>query len=205
MQGGRRTGGVAEAVKGDKSVLRVERANGLRRASVRDFHSLRVTWVTLALTAGVPLELVQRVTGHKTADVVLKHYFRPGQEDFRLALEGAMPTLLTASATPKLLTAGSEKARAGLAQAGTEVVANPPPLANSSAAKEEMRELIADGEAGGAAGAAVQGVGEVVRPAAERRKSEVRGPKTEGNPKSESRRPRAFGGRPEEEAETLKR
>ncbi len=64
---------------------------GLRRGSVRDFHSFRVTWVTLALTAGVPLELVQRVTGHKTTDVVLKHYFRPGQEDFRLALEGAMP------------------------------------------------------------------------------------------------------------------
>jgi hypothetical protein len=51
--------------------------------------------LTLALTAGVPLELVQRVTGHKTTDVVLKHYFRPGQEDFRLALEGAMPKLLT--------------------------------------------------------------------------------------------------------------
>jgi integrase len=91
----RRAGGVGESVKSDKSLLRVERANGLRRASVRDFHSLRVTWVTLALTAGVPLELVQRVTGHKTTDVVLKHYFRPGQEDFRLALEGAMPKLLT--------------------------------------------------------------------------------------------------------------
>ena len=35
------------------------------------------------------------MTGHKTTDVVLKHYFRPGQEDFRLALEGAMPKLLT--------------------------------------------------------------------------------------------------------------
>jgi hypothetical protein len=42
----------------------------------------------------VPLELVQRVTGHKTTHVVLKHYFRPGQEDFRLALESAMPKLL---------------------------------------------------------------------------------------------------------------
>jgi hypothetical protein len=91
-------GGIAKAVKADSSVLRSERAEGLRRASVRDFHSLRVTWVTLALTAGVPLELVQRVTGHKTTDVVLKHYFRPGQEDFRLALEGAMPKLLTTSA-----------------------------------------------------------------------------------------------------------
>jgi hypothetical protein len=58
-----------------------------------------VTWVTLALTAGVPLELVQRVTGHKTTDVVSKHYFRPGQEDFRAALEGAMPKLLTGGET----------------------------------------------------------------------------------------------------------
>ena len=75
----------------------MRRANGkgVRRASVRDFHSFRVTWVTLALTAGVPLELVQRVTGHKTVDVVLKHYFQPGREDFRNALQSAMPDLLT--------------------------------------------------------------------------------------------------------------
>ena len=121
-------GGIAKAVKEDDSVLRVARAHGVRRASVRDFHSLRVTWVTLALTAGVPLELVQRVTGHKTADVVLKHYFRPGQEDFRLALEGAMPTLLTASAMPKLLSNAPSRQNPG--EAG-------------NTAKEEMRELIA--------------------------------------------------------------
>ena len=71
------------------------RKEGLRRASVRDFHSFRVTWVTLALTAGVPLELVQKVTGHKTTDIVLKHYFQPGQEAFRQALQSAMPKLLT--------------------------------------------------------------------------------------------------------------
>ena len=75
--------------------LQVDRKHGLRRASVRDFHSLRVTWVTLALTAGVPLELVQKVTGHKTTDIVLKHYFQPGQEAFRQALQSAMPKLLT--------------------------------------------------------------------------------------------------------------
>jgi hypothetical protein len=57
---------------------------------VRDFHSFRVTWVTLALTAGVPLELVQKVTGHKTTDIVLKHYFQPGLEDCPL---GSMPFL----------------------------------------------------------------------------------------------------------------
>jgi len=75
--------------------IHVERKEGLRRASVRDFHSFRVTWVTLALTAGVPLELVQKVTGHKTTEVVLKHYFQPGREAFRQALQVAMPKLLT--------------------------------------------------------------------------------------------------------------
>ena len=75
--------------------IHVARKEGLRRASVRDFHSFRVTWVTLALTAGVPLELVQKVTGHKTAEIVLKHYFQPGREAFRNALQIAMPKLLT--------------------------------------------------------------------------------------------------------------
>jgi AcrR family transcriptional regulator len=46
----RRLSEVAEAVKEDGSVLRAERTGGLRRASVRDFHSFRVTWVTLALS-----------------------------------------------------------------------------------------------------------------------------------------------------------
>lgn len=68
---------------------------GERRASVRDFHSFRVTWITLALAAGVPLELVQRVTGHKTVEVVLKHYFRPGREDFKQRIMAAMPALLS--------------------------------------------------------------------------------------------------------------
>ena len=84
--------GEACVIRGE---IHVARKEGLRRASVRDFHSFRVTWVTLALTAGVPLELVQKVTGHKTTDIVLKHYFQPGQEAFRQALQSAMPKLLT--------------------------------------------------------------------------------------------------------------
>ena len=75
--------------------IHVKRREGLRLASIRDFHSFRVTWVTLALTAGVPLELVQRVTAHRATDVVLKHYFQPRREAFRHALQSAMPTLLT--------------------------------------------------------------------------------------------------------------
>jgi len=85
---------LAARLKAQPGLLMEEREGGTRRASVRDFHSFRVTWVTLALTAGVPLELVQKVTGHKTTDIVLKHYFQPGREAFRQALQSAMPKLL---------------------------------------------------------------------------------------------------------------
>jgi len=97
----------AARMRSDKSVLHASRPNGERRASVRDFHSFRVTWITIALAAGVPLEIVQRVTGHKTVDVVLKHYFRPGREDFRRTLENAMPQLFLQSSQPKTLPAPS--------------------------------------------------------------------------------------------------
>jgi integrase len=72
-----------------------QRNDNERMASVKDFHSLRTTWITMALTAGVPMELVRRVTGHSTVNIVLKHYFRPGREDFRNALETALPQSMT--------------------------------------------------------------------------------------------------------------
>lgn len=85
-----------EAAESTGSLGQVQQARerGLRRASIRDFHSFRVSWVTVALTAGVPLEIVQRVTGHRTTDIVLKHYFQPGKEDFRRTLAGKLPSLL---------------------------------------------------------------------------------------------------------------
>ena len=61
---------------------------------MRDSHSFRVTWITLALKAGVPMEIVRRVTGHKIAAVVLKHYFQTGREEFRSTLQNAMHQLL---------------------------------------------------------------------------------------------------------------
>jgi len=83
-----------EEKKASRGEVSRTRKTGLRKASVRDFHSFRVTWVTLALTAGVPLEIVQKVTGHRTAAIVMKHYFQPGREDFRRTLAGRMPALL---------------------------------------------------------------------------------------------------------------
>jgi integrase len=74
---------------------------GQRAASLRDWHALRTTFVTLALSANVPIELVRRVTGHRTVEVVLANYFRPGREAFRVALTGSLPNVLTGGdATP---------------------------------------------------------------------------------------------------------
>lgn len=76
--------------------IHAEAADGrTKKASVRGWHSFRTTWITLALSAGLPMELVRRVSGHTTTDVVLKHYFKPGREDFRRAIQTAMPKMLT--------------------------------------------------------------------------------------------------------------
>ncbi|OQA32222.1 MAG: Phage integrase family protein [Betaproteobacteria bacterium ADurb.Bin341] len=66
-----------------------------RRGSTLDWHALRVTWVTLALSAGVPIEVARLVTGHKTVEVVLKHYFKPGREHLRAVLGDKLPDVLT--------------------------------------------------------------------------------------------------------------
>ncbi|HEY4302329.1 MAG TPA: tyrosine-type recombinase/integrase [Candidatus Didemnitutus sp.] len=77
-----------------RGALSADREHGLRRASLRDFHSFRVTWVTLALTAGVPMEVVKKVTGHRTADIVMKHDFQPGRQEFRRTLATKLPPIL---------------------------------------------------------------------------------------------------------------
>ena len=96
-----------EDLASNRGELHQARPNGIRKASVRDFHSFRVTWVTLALSAGVPLEIVQKVTGHRTAGIVMKHYFQPGREEFRRTLAGKLPALIAGGApnarVPELL------------------------------------------------------------------------------------------------------
>jgi len=80
--------------------VRIERETGLKRASVRDFHALRTTWITLALMSGMPLELVQTVTGHATAEIVMQHYFKPQREQLRTAMQKSLPGLLTSATAP---------------------------------------------------------------------------------------------------------
>lgn len=71
-----------------------ERQKGTRKASIRDWHSFRVTWITLALASGIPMEIVTKATGHQTVDVVNRHYWRPHREQIRQAFTENMPGLL---------------------------------------------------------------------------------------------------------------
>ena len=102
-----------------------------RRASVLDWHALRVTWVTLALSAGVPMEVARLVTGHKTVEVVLKHYFKPGREHLRAVLGDKLPDVLTGGkGEPKRLAAG-----------GMTVEELAKRVADKTATEEERRRL----------------------------------------------------------------
>ena len=100
-------------------VTRIRREHGQKSASIYDWHALRTTFVTLALSAGVPMELVRRVTGHTTVDIVLRYYFRPGRDTFRAALTGALPAVLTGDKPKHLKPADELAALAGKVAAGT--------------------------------------------------------------------------------------
>lgn len=78
-----------------RGTIHIVRKEGLRRASIRDFHSFRVTWVTLALTAGAVgagsksdgtqnnrcriKTLFSAGTGSVPAGVAVSHAQTPGQ------------------------------------------------------------------------------------------------------------------------------
>ena len=55
---------------------RAARGVGKRAASLYGWHSLRATFVVLAVEAGVPLPDVQKIVGHSTAEMTLQ-YFNP--------------------------------------------------------------------------------------------------------------------------------
>jgi integrase len=82
-----------------ETLTRRKREKGTRDASVLDWHALRTTWVTLALMAGVEMEVVRSVTGHATVEVVLRHYFKPQQEQYHAALARGMPAIITGKGT----------------------------------------------------------------------------------------------------------
>jgi hypothetical protein len=95
-----------------KDATLTKREFGNRQASKYDFHALRTTFVTLALSAGIGVEILKALTGHATVEIVMRHYFKPKGSDFMNELTKAMPKVLTstkrgkaAQAIPKKVTA----------------------------------------------------------------------------------------------------
>lgn len=86
--------GLADAIK---AVTQTQRRVGLRAASKYDFHALRTTFVTLAINGGISMDKLRALTGHKTVDIVLKHYFKPKGTDVAGDLKKALPNILTAN------------------------------------------------------------------------------------------------------------
>ena len=83
------------------------------------------------LSAGIPMEVVRLVTGHKTVEVVLKHYFKPGREHLRAVLGDKLPDVLTGGKEePKRLAAG-----------GTTVQELAAKVADNTATEEERKRL----------------------------------------------------------------
>jgi integrase len=81
-------GGNRKPTNGEAVAVRSEDQEGrVRRASVKGWHSLRTSFVTRALQAGMPEELLRKITGHATVDVVREHYFNPSDEVLAAAFE----------------------------------------------------------------------------------------------------------------------
>ena len=72
----------------DDEDTHAERKDGIRRASVVDFHSLRTTWITDKLAAGIPIEAVKRTSGHRTTEVVMQYYNKPRVQQHLKTLTG---------------------------------------------------------------------------------------------------------------------
>ena len=105
-----------------------------RRGSLCGWHSFRTTFCTLALENGVPMELLQKITGHRTAEIVLKHYDRRGRAAMRKAIGNAMPRAIAGVVGENGKREGkrqkSAKAKTGgKANVDFEAVALPPGLA----------------------------------------------------------------------------
>ena len=67
----------------------------LRKASLSGWHAFKATFITMALNAGVPVELLKKAVGNKAVEVVLENYYAPSREHLSRILSNALPSALT--------------------------------------------------------------------------------------------------------------
>jgi integrase len=93
--------------KAIKDSTRKARGNGSRSASKYDFHCLRTTFCTRAISGGFSIDKLKALTGHATVDIVLKHYFKAKGTDYANELTAVMPSGLLGSKPAKALPAAT--------------------------------------------------------------------------------------------------
>ena len=99
-----------------RDLTKQAREVGTRSASVYDWHCLRTSFVTSCLFGKTPMSVdqVKAITGHATVEMVLRHYAKPGADQVRRTLEGALPERLAKGrGEPKTITQGGSVALPG--------------------------------------------------------------------------------------------
>lgn len=76
-------------------MTRESREHGTRAASIYDFHALRTSFITTAITGGIPVEIVKAITGHKLTETIIEHYLKPKGSVYHEKFMAAMPASLT--------------------------------------------------------------------------------------------------------------
>jgi integrase len=89
-------------------MTRESREHGTRAASVYDFHALRTSFITTAITGGMHVEIVKKITGHKLTDTIIDHYLKPKGIVYHELFMAAMPASLTAPTQQRQIEAPTE-------------------------------------------------------------------------------------------------
>jgi integrase len=76
----------------------VDYGRRLKKPSLQGFHALKTSFVTLALNAGISMEIVRKVVGNTVVEVVREHYFRPDKESLKAEFNAKLPAFLSARA-----------------------------------------------------------------------------------------------------------
>jgi len=144
--------GATEASKRDIKTLITEtrqkraKGKGVLSSSLLGWHSLRGTWATLALSAGIPVETVKLVTGHGTANTVLKFYYNPQRDHLREVLGDKLPAVMTGG--KQLKTRGAKLAALPEAKAADPVASLAMQLRGlSKADRARLAALLAESKA----------------------------------------------------------
>lgn len=63
---------------------------GMRRVNLRGWHSLKTTFITEALNNGMPEEMLRKIVGNSTLDVVRRHYYQPDKARMAAEMQRAL-------------------------------------------------------------------------------------------------------------------